>query len=359
VLTEPSGFEAVGRKWRLLEERADLSFFQSWTWVGCQVEARFPHPILLQAGPDEAPMALALLNRVPSFWPSELLLLGESGDATLDAVFTEYNGPLLAHGKEGILPECLGALLGMPMASRRHAWGRRLRLSGVNDAVLRAARAVGVVRALQSRPAPFVNFTTLGADEEAFLATLSANSRYQLRRSIRRYQAIGPLAIRRARSVAEGLEFLASLVLFHQASWRARGRLGAFANPAFLRFHQELLARALPRGEADLLCVTAGQEVLGYLYNFVFRGCASSYQSGFNYTAAGPHQKPGMTSHYMAIAMYRRLGLSSYDFLAGDDRYKLSLSNCSSMLHWFDLIPHGFRWRLGLRGYSGNATSSE
>ena len=63
MLSRPADCDAVARKWRSLEERADISFFQSWTWVGCAAEARYPWPVLMQAGPDDAPWALALLNR--------------------------------------------------------------------------------------------------------------------------------------------------------------------------------------------------------------------------------------------------------------------------------------------------------
>jgi CelD/BcsL family acetyltransferase involved in cellulose biosynthesis len=312
--------------------------------MGCLVEARFPRPVLLQAGPDEAPVALALLNGVPTLWASERLLLGESGDPALDGVFIEHNGPLLARGHEAVLPDCMRALLSLPIAPRRRARGRRLRLSGVSDAVLQVARAAGTVRTLQSRPAPYVDFAALGSGEDAFLAGLSANARYQLRRSLRRYREIGSLVVRRAESVAEALRFLQALAGPHQATWHSRGRAGAFANPAFLSFHQALVARALPRDEVDLLCITAGNHTLGYLYNFVFRCRVSTYQSGFDYAAAGPHQKPGLTSHYMAIEMYRQKGCRAYDFLAGQDRYKTTHANGAVTLHWLD-VAQPARWR--------------
>lgn len=313
--------------------------------MGCQIEARFPRPVLLQAGPDEAPTALALLNRAPSFRAAEKLLLGESGDAALDAVFIEYNAPLLARGHEAMLPACLHALLTRPVAPHRQPRGRSLRLSGVDDAVLQAARAAGAVRVLRSRPAPRVEFAALGSGADGFLASLSANTRYQLRRSLRRYEALGPLRVQRAATLAEALAFLDALVRLHQAAWHARGQPGAFANAALLRFHQALLARAQPRGEAELLRIAAGGHVLGYLYNFVFRGRVSAYQAGFDYAAAGPHQKPGLTSHCLAIEMYRREGRHSYDFLAGDDRYKTSHANAVTMLHWLEVVPR-WSWRL-------------
>ena len=66
-----------------------------------------------------------------------------------------------------------------------------------------------------------------------------------------------------------------------------------------------------------------------------------SYQSGFAYPEAAGPRKPGLTTHWLAIEMYRAEGMRLYDFLAGEDRYKTSLSNAEIALHWLDLSP---RW---------------
>jgi CelD/BcsL family acetyltransferase involved in cellulose biosynthesis len=345
TLAPPPGIAALETRWRTLEAASDASFFQSWTWVGCLLERRFPRPVLLAAEQDGQTVALALLNRAGPAWEPERLFLGENGDPTLDAVYVEHNGPLLAHGRTDLLPACLNALLHRPIAPRRRRAGRRLTLSGVDAALLQAARAAGAVRLCRSSPAPFIDFAGLADGEPAFLASLSGNTRYQLRRSDRRYAAAGPIAVRRAASVEEALGFLDALAPLHQATWTARGRPGSFANADFVRFHRALIARGLPRGEVDLLRIAAGAQVIGYLYNFIFRGRVLSYQSGFDYAAADAHQKPGLTCHGAAIALYRAEGAASYDFLAGEDRYKTSLSNASAMLHWLEAAP-----RASLRG---------
>ncbi len=339
-LSEPN-VTALGPRWRALEAEADLSFFQSWTWIGCLADERFLHPVLLEVEQAGQTVALALLNRTGPCWESERLHLGESGQAALDAVFVEHNGPLLTRGRADLLPVCLRALLEQPIAPHVRRHGRRLRLSGIDEGHLHAARAAGSVQVLRSRPVRFIDFRALESEETAFLDSLSANARYQIGRSKRRYEEAGKLRVRRASSVAEALAFLEALARFHQMTWTSRGKPGAFADPAFMRFHQALIARGVPRGEIDLLCVDAGEQVIGFLYNFVFRGRVSSYQSGFDYAAAGRHQKPGLTCHCAAIAMYRADGAKIYDFLAGDDRYKANLSNAATTLHWADVAPPG------------------
>jgi CelD/BcsL family acetyltransferase involved in cellulose biosynthesis len=322
-------------EWRGLEDRADHSFFQSWTWVGCRAEARFPDPVLLRAEQDGQTVGLALCNRTRS-WRGDMLWLGESGDAAQDAVYVEHNGPLLARGAEALRPALLRAL--------RPSWRGRLRLSGVDAAHLAAARHAGAIRLRAQNSAPWLDFSALPPGEDGFLASLSANTRYRVRRSDRAY---GPLRVDRAATLAEAHAFLDALAALHTATWRARGKQGAF-DATFRAFHHALLARALPRGEADLLRIAAGATVIGYLYNFRHRGRVLAYQSGFDYQA-GPHQKPGLTCHHAAIALARREGMAAYDFLAGGDRYKTSFSNMSTDLYWLDLAPRWSVWGMAYR----------
>lgn len=330
----------LAAEWRALEDRADASFFQGWTWVGCRAGDRFANAVVLRAEQGGALVGLALLNRARG-----RLWLGESGDPAWDAVYVEHNGPLLARGRADLLEPCLRAL----------ARGR-LVLAGVDAAQLRAARAIGVVRLRQSDPAPYADLAALPAGEAAYLDSLSGNTRYQIRRSDRFYAMSGPIAVRRAATVDEAWAFLDALAVLHQATWTARGRPGAFARPEFRAFHRALLARAVPRGEAELLRIAAGARIVGYLYNFRHRGHVLAYQSGFDYADAGAHGKPGLTCHHAAIAEARRDGAIRYDFLAGDDRYKTSLSHGAVRLHWLEVAPRwslagvGFRARAGWKG---------
>ncbi len=312
-------FSAVAAAWRALEPDAAPSFFQSWTWVGCRAEARFPDPWLLRAERAGRVVGLALLNRRHG-----RLWLNESGTAALDAPYVEHNGVLLARDAGDLLASCLAVLLG---------GARRLRLSGVDAAQLAAARAAGAVRVRRESVAPFVDLAALPPRPDAWLAGRSANTRQQLRRSDRSF---GAIALVRAATVAEAEKFLDALAALHQASWTARGQPGAFANPEFFRFHRALLARAVPRGEADLLRIDGERGVIGYLYNFRLRDRVLAYQSGFDYAASGRHGKPGLTCHHAAIRLAISEGAAAYDFLAGADRYKLSLATSSEPLYWLD-----------------------
>lgn len=343
TLTAVSCLAAVEEAWRALESEADPSFFQSWTWVGCLAEERFRRPVLLQAVRDGRMVGLALLNCTPGPLGCRRVWLNESGDPALDAVYVEHNGMLLARDATDLLPACIQAILRAPVMPDLHGsglWGRRLRLAGVDSAHLAAAREAGVMRLRDTSVAPFVDLAALPPGPDGYLAILSANTRYQLRRSNRCFAGLGPIEVRQAGTAAEAMGFLDALADLHQRTWSARGERGAFANPHFLRFHRALVARALPRDELALLRISAGPLVLGYLYNLRLRGRVFTYQSGFDYAAAnelaGGHAKPGLTCHYAAILRAQAEGAVSYDFLAGPDRYKNSLTQAATPLYWLD-----------------------
>ena len=333
--------DALAPVWRALEAIAAPSFFQSWTWVGCCAAERFTDPLLLSVERAGGIAGIALLNRAHG-----RLWLHESGDPALDAVYVEHNGVLLARDAADLLPGCLGALLAPACLI-----GRRVRLAGVDAAQLAAARQAGVVRVLREHAAPCVDLTTLAAGPDGYFARLSANTRQQLRRSDRAFAGSGTLAVARAATVEQAWDFLDALAALHQTTWTARGKPGAFADPAFRRFHRALLARAVPRGEAALLRISGAAGVIGYLYNFHLRGRVLAYQSGFDYAAAPRHGKPGLTCHHAAIEQARAEGMAVYDFLAGAARYKTSLATGATNLFWLEAAPRrslaALRLRLG------------
>jgi CelD/BcsL family acetyltransferase involved in cellulose biosynthesis len=350
TLSGVDDFGALGERWRRLEARANGSFFQSWSWTGCLVAERFPDPALVEATENGETVALALFNRRRGPLRAETLYLGESGVAAMDRLYIECNGVLTVGGRESELtPPCLHAAR---FGRRSPLRPRRLVLSGITDpARVAAQRIPGTVWARYSAAAPYVDLAAPRTKGGDYLAERSANTRQQIRRSDRAYAERGRLSLQRAGSAAEAHGFLDQMVPLHQASWTARSQPGCFADPFFARFHHELIDRGMPRGEIDLLRVTAGGELVGVLYNFRFGGRALAYQSGFDYAVADPRCKPGLSCHHQAIRFAAAAGLETYDFLAGDTRYKRSLADSAFMLHWVEIdsarSPRMMRRRIG------------
>jgi CelD/BcsL family acetyltransferase involved in cellulose biosynthesis len=230
TLSRVTDWADLGQRWRALEERSDCSFFQSWTWTGCRAEERFPDPVLLEAKSDGRVVVMALFNRRRTMTGQQTLWLGESGRRDFDAIYIEWNGLLVETGTPPrLLADCLRAARRAPLNGWRPWVGRRLVLSGVDEPTMLAAQtADGHLEMLRQSSAPYVDLAALRQRQQPYLAALSGNTRYQLRRSARAYAATGELELRRAASLDEAMAYLNALTALHQTTWTRRGRSGAF-----------------------------------------------------------------------------------------------------------------------------------
>lgn len=188
---------------------------------------------------------------------------------------------------------------------------------------------------------PFVDLETLRATESDFLNSLSANTRSQIRRSIRLYEKrFGEVTLELSSERDQRLEWLEALAALHAEVWIARGERGVF-NDRALAFHQALIRRLSETTVAEMLTVDfvrvcAGGETIGMLYLLAVSGRVQFYQSGLAYDA-DRRLKPGLVTHYFSIESFARGGCIEYDFLGGEAqsvRYKTSLSTHDRSLYW-------------------------
>lgn len=337
--------EQLAFEWRALEPRADASFFMSWSWMGAWV-ATVPDRAalrLVRVSRGFETVGLAIVSRRRQSWRGPLrrtaLTLNATGDVDLDRITIEFNDvladrPLAAAVRLEVIAALarIGAQwdeLHLPGLASAH-WGGR-------PFPRRMAAAV------RSEPAFAVDLeavraaSTEGAVRDRYLGLLSANTRSQVRRSIKEYEQLGPLVLTEASSVEEALEHLGGMRGLHQAYWNERGEPGAFAHAYFEQFHRRLIGDAFARGEIQLLRLSAGESVVGYLYNFVCRGQVLNYQSGFDYRLAGKAARPGLVMHTLAIVSAAERGLFTYDFMAGANRGKESLATVRYTMDWVTL----------------------
>lgn len=315
---------ALVRRWAALATLGPAadSAFLSPEWTFCLAAERFTDPVLIECLDGADTIGLALFNRRPGRRGTSLHL-HETGDPAWDSVFIEHNGVLaLPDRAEAVAAATLRCALGV---------ASRVVLSGVDDGLLRIARRAGWVQKLHTRPAPFLPLPPGGS----LLQRLSRNTRAQLRRSDRSYDA--PVVAEVASTADQALDWLDRLLPLHVATWAARGVRSGFAEAEVQRFHRALIRRGVPGSVVEMVRVSAGDQVIGYLLNLRAGGRVAAYQGGFDYGAAATAGKPGLTSHAAAIALAWRSGASEYDFLAGDGRYKRSLASAVRDLHWLEL----------------------
>jgi CelD/BcsL family acetyltransferase involved in cellulose biosynthesis len=325
-VTDPA---ALGCRWRALEVQADGGFFRSWTYLGALLP-HFSAPHLLAVRQDRQDLALGLFNWTRRGLSTKRgLFLHETGDPLWDRLYVEHNGLLLHPDGRPHLAEAL-------TAASTHG---PVALSGIDALHAEAAAQAGTLQTRKIHFAPALDLAALAAAGKPYLDTLSANARSQIRRAMRLY---GPdLTLQPAATLGDAQTDFSRMIALHQASWTARGEPGAFASPAIIALHTTLIATGFPRGEIALLRIQAGGQEIGILYQFQHGGKMLAYQSGFAPTEDA-RLKPGLVGHSLAIAHAQHTGMTTYDFLAGAQRYKTTLApQGGETLHWITLHRRG------------------
>jgi hypothetical protein len=161
-----------------------------------------------------------------------------------------------------------------------------------------------------------------------FLNSCSANTRSQLRKAQRKASlTLGELRIEQSATETEALQWLDELAKLHNLKWnKSSSPQQGFAQPAFYAFQRDLVKTSFKQNQLQMLRLSAGGKPLAYLYNFLYRGNSLFYMSGIDYLETEEF-KPGLLAHWYAIEKNIAEGNHTYDFLAGTNRYKESLSS--------------------------------
>ncbi len=327
---------ALEARWRALEARADITFYLSWDWIGAWVdEAGLPDWVLVGRVDGEI-IALGLLRRSldrrHGFVRSRTLHLHATGYEDQDVIFIEYNALLTDRRFDPLDAQAIAYL-----RSRQREIGRfdEISLGGFTEDRFEAVQAAGLrthVHALKSTA--FVDLEAIRRSGGDYLATLSANTRQQIRRAVRLYEARGPLILETARSVEEALTWFEGMGVLHEAAWRGKGdEGGAWRFPFLVAFHRQVIARSFPHG-VEIVRIRCGGQAIGYIHCLVRDGWIGSYLSGFAYEADNK-LKPGLVSFYLYVQHRLEAGGEVLDFLAGDHRYKTSLGMPGPRMYWF------------------------
>lgn len=313
--------EGLASDWQSLEARSDPSFFNSWYWIGSWLDCLEQPITVLAVYRDRQIVGLACLTTKTVRWRHLLerraAYINTTGAETQDVISIEYND-ILADRRwaDEIRRAAFRAL--------RDAFDIVVWRGAVASAQDRLQARRWLSRRLTEAPSAWIDLKAIRASGQPYLNHLSANTRQQIKRSMRLYEARGGLRLERARAFDEALQFFHEAGQLHQERWTARGKPGAFAFPFYLEMHKRVIAAALPTGAVELVRVTAGGRPVGYLYNFVYRGRVAFYLGGMRYEDDN-RLKPGLVTHSLCIQAHLAGTAEVYDFMAGENRYKMSL----------------------------------
>ena len=319
-------FDIVKEIWISLLKRCPHTYFLSWQWKDLWIKSLPPDcNITLIAGfRNESPVIAFFIGSTITtrhkFIPIQQLSINTTYLPHVDDLYFEYDGILVEptvtiwldllvkqiqmKWDELVLPKC--TLIYNPT----------LQLNGINSKYYNLHK--------RDSRSHYVDLDKVRSSSN-YLSLLSPNKRSQIRRSIKEYEKIGKLRIIVAKNEHEVFEVFDELIDLHQKLWTGRGQPGNFSSEYFINFHKTLISQRFEHGEIQLMRISAGDYTIGCLYNLVFKGQVLFYTGGLDYLPNNIY-RPGLVSHYLAIEHNAKIGLNSYDFLAGEDEYKRSLS---------------------------------
>lgn len=269
---------------------------------------------------------------------SRALHLNATGDPDIDCITIEHNGFAAPARFQPALTRSL-----LDWFAREQRVADEMYLGGVTWPPLEVSGRITPAEPLL-RKSYLVDLSLLRETGGDLAPILSRNARQQLRRILRSHERVGPLRLEEADTIETALQFFEGLKDLHIKSWMRRQKTHSFSKPFFETFHRSLITACFPQGEIQLLRISSGDWIIGYLYNFRHKNRIYAYQSGFD--DSDNHWRPGYVSHYLAINHNFRSGMRSYDLLAGDNRLKRSFATTVYDMYWHRISRAFLRFRI-------------
>lgn len=344
---------SIRQDWLDLEVRARTTVFLSWQWLGHWLHVYQPNAHLLRVTDDTRIVGLGLVveteERRHGVLRSRCLRLHQTGEKLLDQIWIEYNGFLAESGMEQeVAQACLGFL-----CSELREWDEFIVGAIADDDAERFVHFTGLQKHVRwEAPCYGVDLRALRQSGQHYLSTLSRNTRYQINRSHRLYSERGEVRLVRPDSVEDALAVFDRIGPRHLERWGSGPDQSGFANPDFVRFHRELIRDQWPNGGVDLVCVMAGSEEIAAFYNLLYDKQVYFYLGGM-LVEQDNRFKPGLLGHSLCIEDYRHHGFNYYDFMGGNERYKMNLGHLHR--HLVQVALQRDRFKLKLEGVARRA----
>jgi CelD/BcsL family acetyltransferase involved in cellulose biosynthesis len=258
------------------------------------------------------------------FWRLEFLASGEPPE---DGIYSNHLAVVAERGAEQkvahrLVEAIAGRAFGswdevvLPMMSGDTAMPDRL------VEAFRAARYSAEATVMAGAP-----YICLPATWDAYLRSMSANSRRNLERSLRTFDkwSQGTTELECISSSADLEKGKSILMSLHHERWSSADQTGVFRSPLFLGFHNRMMGALAERGSLELLILRCRDEPAAALYSMVWAGKVYAYQTGRR-TDLPANLRPGGVLLSLAIRRAIEQGRREFDLLADEAFYKCQLT---------------------------------
>jgi len=313
----------IAEKWQQLALRSEQDFFLQLSWIGTWLEVFKPEKyFLIEAKIGECVVGLAILVEHiewrHGFIRSKQLCLHRTGVAACDEIWIEYNDFLLDKNHATSVRSQMFRYICDNLAFDE------LVIGASSSQVIDVFDKCTALKRIDTWQANSYQVKFHDAANDPFETYLSANSRYQIKRSLKNY---AECKLDVAKDMQSVKEWMADISLLHKQRWPKSG----FRLELFRMFHMQLLEKCINDGHVELIKITLSPSTRVYLYNFISGKTVYFYLSAMtgviSENEVNNKLKPGLVAHYLAIEHYKKRGFAVYDFMGGDGRYKASFSN--------------------------------
>lgn len=321
-------YEKLQELWLSVQLKQDLPFFLTWSWISCWIKTYSPEIVVVSARWENKIVAIGLFTRsVDSrhgFIKSRQYRLHQMGDRLLDQIWMEYND-FICHSDHRVaaVNACLQCL-----QQSDNEWDEIV-LSMMSESRARQVMSeINNAHVLFSNPCYSVNLHAIKQDNKSYLSTLTQNTRYQIRRSMRLYEKLhGSLKYELAQDSEQAIELFKEAGNYHVLRWDDSG----YKNRRFIQFHENLIKNTFDKKMVAFMKVTAGNTTIAIIYFHLVNKNVYFYLQGLSYEA--DHKlKPGLVAHAMASQYFLEQGMNIYDYMGGYSQYKCQLATRSEDL---------------------------
>ena len=337
-------FHKVKVIWEIMQNKCPHSFFLSWVWMESWLQTlpknkniKFIYG-LVNDEPFVAYFSCIKKGIESNFVYCSRGYLNSTGNREQDEITIEYNGVLI----DANIERDVRGLFTQSFSPWDEFICPAVELEWISDFVSSSNLNIEF---LNKRPCYYVDLNKVRAHDNDISGVLSKNKRSQIKRSMKIYESNGPITLHVAETDEQAIEYLSELEMLHQKKWIENGKKGSFSSKFFKIFHIRLIKNNFTKNVINLVLIKNGDEAIGYLYNFIYQNKVLFYQNGFVYKNDNK-LKPGLVCHYLAINYYAKKGYDVYDFLAGNDAYKKSLSTDFTELYWVSIRRNKFIFKI-------------
>lgn len=311
--------------WLSVQTAAQAPCFLLWEWIGIWATHNLSKLYVLSVFYHNKPVAVGALSisrrKLFKLFSLDTCYLHRSGNDSKDQIWIEHNDFLIAKGHE----EPARKEIARYFNNSSLKWDEMYIGMSEAQTLTQITRYFAKKRTVISSPSYHVDLRQCKTVDD-YLGTLSSNTRSQIRRSQKLLKQEGEIKISQARNDIDKNTFFDEMASIHRLKWRTTQYGSGFDNADFMEFHHSIIMNDTENTYTALYKLDTNGNTLGYIYLLKNQTTWSFYLSAISFHSNNKI-KVGLLFHTLLIDHAIRYGIESYDFLAGEARYKQSLSN--------------------------------